>query len=84
MASDYIQSRELVHAMQRHEAGSARVIPVILAPVDWQQAPFAKLQALPEGGKPLTEWPNLDAGYADAARGIRRVVERLRGPVTRG
>jgi hypothetical protein len=33
-------------AMARHEAKEARVIPVILRPVDWQDAPFGKLQAL--------------------------------------
>lgn len=33
--------------MERHEARQARVIPIILKPVDWRNAPFAKLQALP-------------------------------------
>jgi hypothetical protein len=41
--------------MERHEAGTARVIPVILRPVHgWQLAVFGKLQALPKDGKPVT------------------------------
>ena len=64
--------------MERHEAGTARVIPVILRPVDaWHTAPFGKLQALPEKGKAVTTWKNRDEAFADIARGIREVAESL-------
>src|SRR5271157_1352350 len=35
MASAYCYEKELKEAMERHSAGTARVIPVILRPTDW-------------------------------------------------
>src|SRR5262249_20734840 len=46
LASRYCRDVEVARAMERHEAGTARVIPIILRPVDWHSAPFGKLQAL--------------------------------------
>src|SRR5215471_17053433 len=34
IASDYCWSKEMLRAMERHEAGAAVVIPIILRPVD--------------------------------------------------
>jgi hypothetical protein len=44
VASDYCWSREMARSMERHESGEARVIPVILRPVDWHKTPFGKLR----------------------------------------
>src|SRR5947209_19761168 len=46
MASEYCYSTEMQRAMQRHERGEARDIPIIVRRVHWQDTPFAKLQAL--------------------------------------
>src|SRR3712207_2008649 len=48
IASDYCYDVELKLAMQRHEAKQARVVPVILRPCKWENAPFGKLNALPK------------------------------------
>ncbi|NMG10215.1 TIR domain-containing protein [Brasilonema sp. UFV-L1] len=77
LASDFCWSVELERAMKRHEVGEARVIPIILREVDWHEAPFAKLQALPRNAEPVTNWGNRDQAFTDIARGIRRVVEEL-------
>src|SRR5947209_17543230 len=45
--SDYCYSKEMGRAMERHELGEARVIPIILRHVYWHKTPFGKLQALP-------------------------------------
>jgi hypothetical protein len=82
MASDYCWNVEMSRAMERHEAGEAVVIPVILRAVDWQSAPFGKLQALPKDGKPVTSRPNLDEAFTNIATGIRGAVERLVNPWT--
>jgi hypothetical protein len=80
IASDYCWDIELKRALDRHEAGDARVIPVILRPVDWLGAPFGKLQALPRNAQPITTWENTDLAFSDVARGIRLVCEEfLRG-----
>lgn len=77
LASDYCYEKEMQQALQQHEAGRARVIPILLRPVDWQGAPFAHLQVLPTTGKAITTWSNRDAGWADVAQGIRQAVEEL-------
>jgi hypothetical protein len=74
IASRYCWDVEIKRAMERHESGEARVIPVILRPVDWHFAPFGKLQALPRDGRAVTEWPNRDQAFRDVARGIRETV----------
>ena len=75
--SDYCYSSEMIRAIERHERGEARVIPVILRPVYWQNAPFGKLQALPKNILPVTEWRSRDAALFDIAEGIREAAEEL-------
>lgn len=75
IASKYCYEKEMVRALERHEAKEARVIPVILRPCDWNTAPFGKLVALPENGKPVTIWPNRDEAFLSIAQGIRRFIE---------
>ena len=77
LASDYCYGLEMQRALERHQANEARVIPILLRPVDWNNAPFAHLQALPTGAKPITSWRNRDAAFTDVAAGIRRVIEDL-------
>ncbi|HEY4035927.1 MAG TPA: toll/interleukin-1 receptor domain-containing protein [Ktedonobacteraceae bacterium] len=76
-ASDYCYGIEMKRALQRHQTNEARVIPILLRPVDWKGAPFAHLQALPTNTKPITTWNNQDEAFADVAAGIRRAVEDL-------
>jgi hypothetical protein len=80
LASDYAYDKELSRALERHQAGQARVIPIILRPVDWKDAPFAKLQVLPKDARPVTSWSNRDEAWRDVARGIREAVASLQSP----
>ena len=77
LASDYCYDKEMTRALEKDEAGEARVVPVIVRSVDWNSAPFGKLQALPKNGEPVTSWPNQDEAWTDVARGIRRAIENL-------
>jgi len=43
LASEYCYDVEMKRALERHEAGEARVIPVIIHPCDWQNSPFGPL-----------------------------------------
>ena len=74
LASDYCYDVEMTRALERHDQGEARVIPVILRPVDWKGAPFGKLQSLPTDGKPVTSWNDRDEAFTDVARGIRNAI----------
>lgn len=77
IASDYIWDTELPLAMERHQKGEARVIPVILRETDWHTSSFASLQALPTEARPVTSWTDPDAAFKDIAQGIRRASEDL-------
>lgn len=74
MTSASIYDKEMPRAIERHKAGSASVIPVLLRPVDWQAAPFSHLPVLPHGAVPVTMWPNRDQAFLDVAKGIRQVI----------
>jgi tetratricopeptide (TPR) repeat protein len=77
LASDYCYGIEMQRAMERYNAGEARVIPILLRPVDWQRAPFGMLQALPNNGMPITKWRNRDAAFTDVALSIRTALENV-------
>lgn len=76
--SDYCYDIEMKRALERHEAGESRVIPIILRSVDWHGAPFGKLQSLPKDGRPVTSWADRDEAFANIASGIRQAVEKFR------
>ena len=74
LASDYCYDVEMMRAMERHERGEARVIPVILRPCDWHGAPFGTLMAVPPDGKPVVRHATLDDGFLEVAKAIREVA----------
>ena len=78
LASDYCYGIEMQKALQRDKAGTARVVPILLRPVDWRGAPFSHLQLLPTGAKPITRWTDRDDAFEDIAIRLREVVEELR------
>lgn len=75
--STYCFAREMNRAMERHNAGTARVIPVILRHCDWRSAPFGSLMAAPRDGKPVVSWADQDEALADVAKQVRRAVESI-------
>jgi len=75
--SDYCNDVEVKKAIERHEEGTARVIPVILRPVNWIELPFSNLQVLPSGARPVTTWPNQDEAFLDIAKGIEAAIKQL-------
>jgi hypothetical protein len=74
LASKYCYDVEMRRAIERHEAGQARVVPVILRPCDWHAAPFGNLLAVPKDGKPITAWPDLDEAFLDITKAIRSAL----------
>ncbi len=79
MASDYCRDVEVKRALERHDTHEARVIPVILRSVFWENAPFSKLQALPDDGKPIVGLSNgaKDRAFKDIARHIYDVAKDM-------
>jgi hypothetical protein len=77
LASDYCYDVEMTRAMERHSAGEAVVIPVILRACDWHGAPFGKLMATPIDGRPITQWPDRDQAFLEVAKSVRSAVQKL-------
>ncbi len=77
IASNYCYEREMKRALERHQRGDARVIPVILRPSDWHDLPFGKLLATPKDGRPITKWPNLDEAFQDVVSAIKGALKPL-------
>lgn len=80
LASAYCYDVEMQRAIERHNAGQARVIPVILRPCDWHESPFGKLMAAPKDGRPVTSWPDLDEAFLDVVRSIKAAICERVGP----
>ena len=78
MASYYIWEKEMKRALERHEAGEARVIPVIVRDVNWHSAPFAKLQALPKDAQAVTLWENRDSAWRNVSEGIEKAAAGMK------
>jgi len=77
LASDYCYDSEMQRAIQRHEEGSVRVIPIIVKPCDWAGTPFSKLQFLPRDAKPISIWDDQDEAFLNVVKGIRQTVDSL-------
>jgi internalin A len=78
IASDYCYEMEMSRALERHEKGDARVVPVIVRDVNWVHAPFAKLQSLPKDGQAVTVWQDKDSAWRNVAEGIEKIAEEMR------
>lgn len=78
LASDYCVEIEMRRALERHEAGEARVIPVILRPCDWLNSPLKALRATPRDGKPIVKHANVDDAFLEVAQDIRAAIGELR------
>lgn len=76
LASEYCWGIEVQRAMERHNEGSATVIPVILRFCEWQRAPFGKLLATPKDGRPVVNWPDRDEAFLDVVRMVREALTK--------
>jgi hypothetical protein len=83
LGSDYCWNVEMKRALERHESGEAVVIPVMLHPVDFEGAPFARLQALPKDARPVSKWADPDEAFTDIVKGIRAKVREVVARVAR-
>lgn len=80
LASHYCYDLEMTRAMERHELGEAHVIPIILQPCDWHSAPFGKLLATPQDGKPVAKYPNIHDAFLEITQSIRQAAQASAAP----
>ncbi len=77
--SQYCYGKELARALERHDDPKDRaiVIPVVLRQCNWENTLFGKLQALPPGARPMSEWKTTDDHHTAVTKGLRKRLERL-------
>jgi internalin A len=77
IASNYCYEIEVKRAMEKHDSGESRVVPIIVRDCQWKDTPFGKLQALPTDAKPVQIWSNRDKAWRDIADGIQSIIEKI-------
>ncbi len=76
IASDYCVEREMKRALERHAAGAARVVPIMVEECDWKaMGELRQLKAVPTDGKAVSEWANQNTAYLDIVQELRRIIE---------
>jgi hypoxanthine phosphoribosyltransferase len=75
ITSKYCYSIELKKAIERHENGTARVIPIIIRYCNWEHQLFAKFQVLPYQGKPVTSFSDKDEAFAQIVAEIHTSIK---------
>lgn len=63
LASDYCYEVEAKAAMEMHDDGKAKLIPIIVRPCHWTDCPLGKFQALPKDAKAVAEWDLEDLAW---------------------
>lgn len=71
--SNYCYEKEMERAIEKHEFGQMRVIPIIVEPCDWKASPLVRFKALPRDGEPISDWTNENNAYLDIVNELRRI-----------
>lgn len=82
LSSEYSQGAEVRRALQRTQEGKARMIPILLRPVNMVGTPFAQMQLLPKEGKPVTSYSNREEVWANISHEIGELAQRIQGTST--
>lgn len=80
--SDYCYAKEFTRAQERHAAGEATIVPIIVRECDWKIPALRKFKALPKDGKAIISrhWHTPDEAFADVASGLRKLLEAKKRP----
>jgi tetratricopeptide (TPR) repeat protein len=70
----YCYSSEVKYALQRHEAGQTRILPILVRPTELEDTPLAGLPVLPANGTAISAWPDRDAAWEDVVRGLELLL----------
>ena len=71
LASEYCYDIEVKKAMERHQAGLAKIISIIVRNCDWHDCDFSKFQVLPKDAKPIALWEDKDSAWVDVTNGLK-------------
>src|SRR5438876_2383800 len=75
--SNYCIGIEMKQSLARQEAKKALVLPILVRPVIWQDAPFAHLQILPANARAIADWQDEESALVNVAEGVRSALKAL-------
>jgi len=76
IASDYCWNKEMSRALQLHTKGLSILIPIYIRECDTTDAPFSKLQFVPDPKVPISKWLDRDEAWTSVTKAIRRVITK--------
>jgi TIR domain len=76
IASSYCIDVELEHALERELSGELTIVPVIFEPCDWLNTKLGKFKAIPDDGKPVSEFTNENVAFLTVVNELRKLVSR--------
>lgn len=78
LSADFFASEECLkimeRALERQQEDAARVIPLLIHPVLWQQSRLASLACLPSNSIPVTSWNNPEEAFQNCIQGALRIL----------
>ncbi len=79
MTSDFCSSAEMKRVLARHRTNDASALLLIMRPVSldvWKDVLFENLEALPLGGKAVTDWPDSDEAFCTIAEALYNIISK--------
>ena len=74
---NYSQRLIVKRALERHLAGDAYIIPILLYPTDLKDSSFSNFKYLPKNGKPIMAWQTPSLAYEDIVMDIHKFILEL-------
>ena len=78
LASPFCWEIELAEAIDRHDNGTARVVPIFVRECLPEETPIEKLHGVPPKNQPISNWSNRHKAWRAVAVGIQAAVEDWR------
>lgn len=69
--------KQMNRALEIHQSGEARVVPIILRSCIWKRTQIGKLQVLPRNEIPIIQWKDRDQAFEEIANEISIIVAGL-------
>ena len=78
LASRYCYEIEAKRALERHQAGEAKAVSIILDHCDWLNTPLKDFVALPNDGVPVVKHPNHNEAFHQISQELRRLLSAMK------
>lgn len=72
LADDQLMHRWWPEVKRLQKEKGLRIIPLLHRACDWQGTDMAQYASLPEGGKPLRNWPDEDAAFMHVLENLKK------------